>query len=576
MKRQTLGFVFLTACSMVVALAATMWPMIVGDLVDSLSEFQGNKTDIFLELKSLFVYAVCFWIFVEVMLRMQGLMTTFVYPRFESNIRIGAFQHVNYHSHAYFNNSLVGSIANRIGDLPRSSMVVMDFTFVNLLPTVFGICIASYLFAQLDSTLGTILFGWLTLHLLICTIASAKAADLSRHHSESRSHLLGKIVDVLSNHLNVKLYSNHDYEIDYIKDAQTQERERNRATLFFIEKIKILLSILGMFGVIGLGYLTIRFWQIDRISIGDLVFVINSTLNVLVLLWTATAEMNYLFRELGVIKQALKIAEDPIDIIEHQEAKKLNVTKGKIEFAKVTFDYKRNDNVFKEKSITIKGGQKIGLVGVSGSGKTTFVQLILRLYDLSKGKIIIDGQDISKVTLKSLRDKISFIPQEPVLFHRSIMDNIRYGKSEATDEEVIEASKKANCHEFVTHLEDGYNTLVGEKGSKISGGQKQRIAIARAILQNAPILIMDEATSALDTYTEKQIQDSIKFLSKKKTSIIIAHRLSTLKEVDRILVFDKGTIVEDGSHEELFKKKDGHYSMLWKMQTEGIIPSTLE
>jgi ATP-binding cassette subfamily B protein len=574
-KKQSWGFAFLAACSFVVALATTVWPMIIGDLIDSLTEYTGDKVNVFLELRGLFISALSFWVFVEVMMRLQGVMMAIVYPRLETNIRMETFEYVNHHSHAYFNNSLVGGIANRISDLPRSAYIIFDFAFANLLPTLFGIIIATFFFSRLDVTLASILSCWLGLHLLICTVASARAALLSKEHSEARTTLLGKIVDVLVNHLNVKLYSKFKYEIKNIKRAQDDERTKNRFTLFFIEKIKFILSILGFFGVSGLCYLTVRFWQVDRISIGDMVFIFNTTLNVLILLWTATAEMTYLFRELGVVKQALRIVKDPIDIIDSKNAKELEVKKGKIEFRKVTFDYKNNDNVFKEKSITIKGGQKIGLVGVSGSGKTTFAHLLLRLFDITKGSILIDNQDISKVSLKSLRENISFIPQEPILFHRSIMENIRYGDIEATDEEVIEAAKKANCHEFVMNLEEGYDTVVGEKGSKISGGQKQRIAIARAILQDAPILIMDEATSALDTYTEKQIQDSIKYLSKKKTSIIIAHRLSTLQEVDRILVFERGTIVEDGTHRELLSKK-GYYHMLWKMQTEGILPTTLE
>lgn len=575
MKRQSWGFAFLAVCSLVVALATTVWPMIIGDLIDSLSEYKGSKANVFIELSGLFISALAFWAFVEVMMRLQGVMMAIVYPRFETNIRMQTFEYVNQHSHTYFNNSLVGGIANRISELPRSAYIVMDFAFVNLLPTIFGIMIASFFFSQLDFTLGSVLFCWLSLHLGICTIAAARAAVLSKEHSESRTNLLGKIVDVLVNHLNVKLYSKYRFEIDNIKDSQADERSKNRITLFFIEKIKFLLSILGFVGASGLCYLTIRFWQIDKISLGDVIFIFNTTLNILVLLWTATAEMTYLFRELGVMKQALKIVEDPIDIEDEENAKPLKVTRGKIEFKKVTFDYKHNDNVFKGKSITIKGGQKIGLVGVSGSGKTTFAHLILRLFDIAGGKITIDNQDISKASLESLRGNISFIPQEPVLFHRSIMENIRYGNIDATDEEVIEAARKANCHDFVMNLDDQYHTMVGEKGSKISGGQKQRIAIARAILQNAPILIMDEATSALDTYTEKQIQESLKVLLRKKTSIIIAHRLSTLQEVDRILVFNKGTIVEDGNHKELLQK-NGYYSMLWKMQTEGILPETLE
>ena len=342
-----------------------------------------------------------------------------------------------------------------------------------------------------------------------------------------------------------------------------------------MEKLKLVLGVLALFSITGIMFLTINFWQKGIITLGDVVFIITTILNLMTIASTAAIEMSYLFRELGVINEALKIVRDPLDIKEGKSPKPLKVKKGKIEFKKVSFKYTRNNKVFKNKNLTIEGGQKIGLVGLSGSGKTTFVNLILRLYDITSGKILIDSQDISNVTVDSLRNNITLIPQEPRLFNRSILENIKYSKEDATYEEVVEACKKAHCHEFIMNLEHQYDSVVGEMGSKISGGQKQRIAIARAILKNAAILIMDEATSALDSHTEKYIQDSIGYLSRNKTTIIIAHRLSTLLKVDRILVFNQGTIIEDGSHDELIKKA-GHYAMLWQMQTAGLLPDSLE
>lgn len=574
-SKQRINFlIFLISC-FATALSGAIWPYITGQVIDTLSNFQGDKLNIFSDLRSSFISVLLFWIFLEVLTRLQGFSSATIYPKFEANIRMATFEYVNRHSHTYFSNHYVGNIANRISDLPRSSSIVIDFVFNNMIPLIISIMIASALFMNLDFQLSIILMSWLSAHLILCSIAGSKAAELSRIHSESRSYLQGKIVDTLNNHLNVKLYTKYFYEVENVRASQDQEILNNKMTLFFIEKFKVLLSLLALVSLSSLFYMTIHFWQIDAISLGDMIFVFTATLNILTLAWTATVEMAYLFRELGVIKQALRIIKDPIDITEEDNAKELKVSKGKIEFNKVTFKYRHNDNVFKEKTLTIEGGQKIGLVGLSGSGKTTFAHLLLRLFNISDGTIKIDGQDISRVTLKSLRDSISLIPQEPMLFHRSIMDNIRYSSLDATDEEVIEASIKANCHEFIMNLEDGYDTLVGEKAAKISGGQKQRIAIARAILKNPPMLIMDEATSSLDSYTEKQIQDSLKVLSKDKTTIIIAHRLATLLEMDRILVFDQGTIIEDGNHKELLAK-NGHYAMLWKMQTAGLLPDSLD
>ncbi len=575
LKQRLLFAAFFVAC-FASALSSSVWPFITGKIIDALSDYKFEKKDIFLHMHSIFVTAICFWIFLELLSRLQGFIAARIYPVFESHIRMSIFEHANSHSHNYFANNFSGSIANRISDLPRSSSIVIDFIFNNMIPLIISIIISSVLFLYLDMTLSIILIGWLFAHLGICTIVGSKAAELSRNHSESRTQLQGRIVDTLQNHLNVKLYTKQIFEIANIKNAQNDEINKNHATLFFIERAKVVLGILAIISLLSLLYFTIRFWQKDILTLGDMIFVFNSALNILTLAWSTTVEMAYLFRELGVIKQGLKIVQDPLDITEKDDAPDLDVNNGKIEFLKVTFRYKRNNNVFKEKTLTINGGQKVGLVGLSGSGKTTFAHLVLRLFDIDSGQILIDNQDISKVTLKSLRDSICLIPQEPMLFHRSIIENIRYSSEDASDEEVIEASIKANCHEFIMNLEDGYDTIVGEKASKISGGQKQRIAIARAILKDAPILIMDEATSALDSYTEKQISDSINILSKDRTTIIIAHRLSTLKEVDRILVFDSGTIVEDGTHSELLAMHDGHYAMLWRMQASGVLPDHLE
>jgi len=259
-----------------------------------------------------------------------------------------------------------------------------------------------------------------------------------------------------------------------------------------------------------------------------------------------------------------------LEIQDKPNAITLNCTQGQITFNQVKFHYKSTEPLFQNKSIEIQAGQKVGLVGYSGSGKSTFVNLILRLYDVTDGAILIDGQDIRDVTQDSLRENIAMIPQDPSLFHRSLMENIRYGRIDTTDEEVIEAAKKAHAHGFIEKLQQGYGSLVGERGVKLSGGQRQRIAIARAILKNAPILILDEATSQLDSVTENLIQESLWKLMQNKTTIVIAHRLSTLLHMDRILVFDKGKIVEDGTHSDLLAR-GGVYKNLWDAQVGGFL-----
>lgn len=275
--------------------------------------------------------------------------------------------------------------------------------------------------------------------------------------------------------------------------------------------------------------------------------------------------------QVGNCKQALSILGKSHDIVDAKDAKPLLVTRGKIEFKEVTFHYNEGTYLFKNKNIIILPGQKVGLVGFSGSGKSTFVNLILRLFDVESGTIKIDDQSIKNVTQQSLREQIALIPQDITLFHRTLMENIRFGDMNAKDEEVIAISKKAHCHEFISQLKEGYQTVVGERGIKLSGGQRQRIAIARAMLKNAPILILDEATSALDSLTEQYIQEALDEMMHNKTTIVIAHRLATLSKMDRILVFDKGKIIEDDSHEALLRL-DGHYARLWQMQAGGFLP----
>jgi len=283
------------------------------------------------------------------------------------------------------------------------------------------------------------------------------------------------------------------------------------------------------------------------------------------------SEVDEFNKAVGRCKQSLMSLMLPLEILDKPDAVILKCNRGQITFDNVKFHYKGTEPLFQNKSIEIKAGQKVGLVGYSGGGKSTFVNLILCLYDVTDGAILIDGQDIRDVTQDSLRASIAMIPQDPSLFHRSLMDNIRYGRIDATDKEVMEAARKAHAHEFIEKLSQGYDSLVGERGVKLSGGQRQRIAIARAILKNAPILILDEATSQLDSVTESGIQESLWELMQDKTTIVIAHRLSTLLHMDRILLFDQGVIVEDGTHAELLGR-GGLYRTLWDAQVGGFLP----
>jgi ATP-binding cassette subfamily B protein len=311
-----------------------------------------------------------------------------------------------------------------------------------------------------------------------------------------------------------------------------------------------------------------------EITAGDfaLIFMINISINrCLFGLSRTIADFN---ENIGTLTHSLQILEapnEPNTIIDKLPPKPLYITEGRIIFDHVYFNYKRSPPLFEDMNVTIESGQKVGIVGASGGGKSTFINLILRFYEPTKGKIFIDNQNINDVNLTSLRNSIALIPQDPSLFHWSLEENIHYGRTEATSEEVIQAAKQAYAHEFIIRLPKQYDTLVRERGVKLSGGQRQRVAIARGILKNAPIIIFDEATSQLDSVTENYIQESLWNIIQGKTTIVIAHRLSTLLHMDRILVFDKGKIVEDGTHSELFQK-EGMYKSLWDTQVGGFLP----
>lgn len=304
------------------------------------------------------------------------------------------------------------------------------------------------------------------------------------------------------------------------------------------------------------------------ISIGDFAFVFGIALVVAEDIWMATTSLQDFSRSMGDLKSALSILQIPHQNTDVKNAKHLIVEKAIIEFKNVTFGYSEQNNVFNNLNLVIQLGEKVGLVGHSGSGKSSLLNLLMRYFITTQGQIYIDNQNIHEVTQDSLRENIAVIPQDTLLFHRTLMENIRYGNPNATDAEVIDASKKAHIHDYIMQLPDQYNGYVGERGIKLSGGQRQRIAIARAFLKNAPILILDEATSALDSQTEKLIQNSLNTLikDKRKTVIAIAHRLSTLKHMDRIIVLDKGMIVEQGTHQELSRLEGSLYKKLWTLQ----------
>ncbi len=478
-------------------------------------------------------------------------------------------ERLNSYAYSFFQNHPSGSLYTKMHDVFAHTH---DMIY-NILHQCcyFGIMVlvaAIFLFNIHPAFAGALCL-WIIIFSIIARYGVTVGLPLSC--AQEKSRIGGHLVDYLVNILNVRCFVTWQHEEerlkklsnDYIQGSKKQIRFwRNYYTF---KGTVVSFYIMGF--IVGLMYLRLH----GMITPGDCAMVFMINFSVINKCYELSFHLRSVVKHWGIIDQALQLLELPIDIKDKPDAQPLVVKDARIVFDKVQFNYHGCATLFRDKSLVIEPGQKIGLVGYSGSGKTTFAHLILRLFDVTGGSIAIDGQDIRSVTQDTLRLMIGMIPQDPSLFHRTIMENIRYGRINASDHEVMEAAQQAHAHEFIVSLAQGYHALVGERGVKLSGGQRQRIAIARAILKNAPILILDEATSQLDSVVEGLIQESLWKLMQQKTTIVIAHRLSTLLRMDRILVFQQGHIVEDGTHAQLLTQA-GSYKKLWDAQVGGFLP----
>ena len=551
------------------ALENSFTPYVLKRLIDMITGFQGSKLALVSYVMPAMVAYGGLACFTSLYSRLWDYIHMNLYPNIRKDVSLHIYSYLLGHSHAYFQNSFAGSLQNRIGEA-TDAVPELIYIVEEGISQVFMLLIAFGMLATVHPAFSLILFVWLVTFLLTSWLFSKRVEQRSHAFAKTRTQYRGNLVDSITNALNMRLFASKKYEIarteETIDEVVRKDRALHRTNLYM--RILWDISIISM--MIGFIYTLVWMYSRELVSIGDFTFVIMLGTRIFYRVWWFVKQLNRASEHMGKCKQALTILNAPHEVTDRKDAKALQVTKGEITFENVTFHYKKGKNIFTNKNLTIAPGEKIGLVGFSGGGKTTFVNLILRLFDVDKGKIMIDGQDIKTVTKDSLREHISMIPQDTSLFHRSLTENIRYGSPDATGAQVIEAAKKADCHDFIMQLSEKYDTLVGERGIKLSGGQRQRIAIARAILKNAPILILDEATSSLDSITENHIQNSLTYLMKDCTTIVIAHRLSTLAQMDRILVFDKGIIIEEGTHKELIKKK-GHYAHLWSMQAGGFL-----
>ena len=474
------------------------------------------------------------------------------------------------HSYQFFQDRMAGTLSKQIFHLVDGIEKIISSSACDILRAS-SLLFMAFIFAyQVNTIFFGILAVWSICFLATSLLMSKKLAYLSKNQAAKESILGGQIIDSLTHSFSVSIFARRAHEITRRSGSLSDYRDAYQKKEIYS---LIMHSIQGGLIAVMMAFSTfflVRLYGKGLVTIGDFALILALSMETGHIMWFTMGRIDEVNTIIGRCNQSLISLMEPVEIQDKPNAATLVCTQSKIIFDRVKFHYKGATALFQNKSIEIAAGQKVGLVGYSGGGKSTFVNLILRLYDVTDGAILIDGQDISDVTQDSLHENIAMIPQDPSLFHRSLMENIRYGRIDSTDEEVIEAAIKAHAHEFIEKLAQGYDSLVGERGVKLSGGQRQRIAIARAILKNAPILILDEATSQLDSVTENLIQESLWQLMQNKTTIVIAHRLSTLLHMDRILVFDKGKIVEDGTHSALLAK-GGLYKTLWDAQVGGFL-----
>jgi ATP-binding cassette subfamily B protein len=483
------------------------------------------------------------------------------------------FDTLSNQSMTFHNSRFGGSLVSQTSRFVSGYSGLVDVVTYSLWPTLASIVLTVGILAPIAPLFVAILVVMLVLYVVIAYGMYRRILPLSAEASRAQNKLSGVLSDAVTNILAVKTYGREDYERGLFttadREAMAAENINMRATMrrgFTTSAlITVIMFVVSIFVVGGNAWF--------GISAGTLVMMFTYTYNLTMRFNYFNSMMQRINRALGDAAEMTRVLDEPTLVADDEDAKPLEVTEGRIDFENLRFRYPdapKDDYVFEDLNLHIPAGQRVGLVGRSGSGKTTLTKLLLRLDDVQEGRVLVDGQDVSHCTQQSLRRQVAYVPQEALLFHRSIRENIAYGKPDATEEEIRRAAEEANALEFIERLPDGFDTMVGERGVKLSGGQRQRVAIARAILVDAPILVLDEATSALDSESEALVQGALENLMRGRTSIVVAHRLSTVASLDRIVVLAHGEVVEDGTHHELVER-GGEYASLWNRQTGGFL-----
>lgn len=548
----------------------------LGDIVDWMDN--GNPATFFQEHQSALIWMLIVAVIIRplALLLSRGLISFALVVGLGNRIRWHNHRYVLRQSLSYFQNDFAGRVAQKVmqtGNSAREAVInVIDGVWL-LVVYLIGI---TWLFVDMDWRLLTPMVLWIAGYALVIVYLVPSVRGRSASLSEANSRLLGQIVDGYTNIQSVKLFASDDQEDAYAGGFLKRHTTAFRSLMESIFNMTVALTVLNTALVVGTAVISIVLWQRGEVSVGTIAIANALIMRVNQMSGWILRTITSLFEQMGTVQNGISTISKPNTVMDVPNAKPLALTQGKITFENMSFYYSDDNRVIEHFDLALKPGEKVGVVGRSGAGKSTLVNLLLRFYDVDAGRILIDDQDISQCTQQSLRANIAMVTQDTSLLHRSVRDNIRYGKPDASDEEIRQAARLAEVDQFLPQLVDlqgnrGYDALVGERGVKLSGGQRQRIAIARVILKNAPILVLDEATSALDSEVEQAIQSQLERLMTDKTVIAIAHRLSTIAAMDRLVVMDEGRIIEQGTHQELLEQ-EGLYWQLWQRQSGGFLP----
>ncbi|MEO0327352.1 MAG: ABC transporter ATP-binding protein [Pseudomonadota bacterium] len=572
------AFLALLVLGLLTALLEALVFSYVGQVVDLLTGFEssGEKARGWTGLMEQYGGLLLSMLVVVILLRLLVIALDAlveeqtIVPGFFILMRWQSHKHIIGQSLSFFQNDLAGRISQKVfqsgmatGDMMISLLQIIWFI------TVYAVTTAGVLFA-LDWQLGAIVVAWMLAFYFVARYFIPRVREHAKITADTGSGISGRMVDAYANIQTVKLHGTEKSEEDGVLNATQIHRKEIFKFTRILTMLRISANFVSAMAISLIGIMVIDLWLADQTSLGSVAFVLAMSLRLRLLLNRLLGNLNGFFRNVGVTQNTMELIAQPHGIRDVPDALDFEFRNGEIRIENLTFHYDRPEGALNDLSLNIKPGEKIGIVGSSGSGKTTLIHLLMRFFEPQSGRILIDGQDITKVKQDSLRQYFSFVQQDVQMFHRTVYKNIAYGMPDISKAKVEAAAKLANAHEFILELKDnngatGYDSQIGERGVKLSGGQRQRIAIARALLREAPILILDEATSQLDSNTEKVIQGNLLEQMEGKTVIVIAHRLSTIAKMDRLIVLDNGKIVESGSHDQLIKT-DGLYSAFWKKQ----------